>query len=181
MQIVTFFVNFQKHCYVLAFFVGYLLRASFFQDHFQLQAPPLLQSFSPSIGYPMDRRYFNQEATSAIFSKNFLTNFFFGLLLAFLDAYQLEGQFFGSLKFRKIFYKTLFFENRIVQSSGTSKKGTSVTRSPVITKTGWLKCQWCGCESAAGRFPTPRVPRANMGDLYHIDADGLQVYLRCES
>ena len=37
------------------------------------------------------------------------------------------------------------------------------------------------CESAAGRFPTPRVPRANMGDLYHIDADGLQVYLRCES
>ena len=24
-----FFVNFQKHCYVLAFFVGYLLRASF--------------------------------------------------------------------------------------------------------------------------------------------------------
>ena len=23
-------------------------------------------------------------------------------------------------------------------------KGTSVTRSPVITKTGWLKCQWCG-------------------------------------
>ncbi len=26
-------------------------------------------------------------------------------------------------------------------------------------------------ESAAGRFPTPRVPRANMGDLYHINAD----------
>ena len=23
-------------------------------------------------------------------------------------------------------------------------KGTSVTRSPVMTKTGWLKCQWCG-------------------------------------
>ena len=29
------------------------------------------------------------------------------------------------------------------------------------------------CESAAGRFPTPRVPRANMGDPYHIDADGI--------
>ena len=29
------------------------------------------------------------------------------------------------------------------------------------------------CESAAGRFPTPRVPRTNMGDLYHIDADGI--------
>ena len=37
------------------------------------------------------------------------------------------------------------------------------------------------CESAAGRFPTPRVPRANMGDPYHIDADGLQAHLRCES
>lgn len=37
------------------------------------------------------------------------------------------------------------------------------------------------CESAAGRFPTPRVPGANMGDLYHIDADGLQAYPRCES
>ena len=29
------------------------------------------------------------------------------------------------------------------------------------------------CKPAAGRFPTPRVPRANMGDLYHIDADGI--------
>ena len=29
------------------------------------------------------------------------------------------------------------------------------------------------CESAAGRFLTPRVLRANMGDLYHIDADGI--------
>ena len=29
------------------------------------------------------------------------------------------------------------------------------------------------CKPAAGRFPTSRVPRANMGDLYHIDADGL--------
>ena len=37
------------------------------------------------------------------------------------------------------------------------------------------------CKPAAGRFPTPRVPGANMGDLYHIDADGLQAYPRCES
>ena len=37
------------------------------------------------------------------------------------------------------------------------------------------------CKSAAGRFPTPRVPGANMGALYHIDADGLQAYPRCES
>ena len=29
------------------------------------------------------------------------------------------------------------------------------------------------CKPAAGRFPTPRVPRANMGDPYHIGADGI--------
>ena len=29
------------------------------------------------------------------------------------------------------------------------------------------------CKPAAGWFPTPRVPRANMGDPYHIDADGI--------
>ena len=32
------------------------------------------------------------------------------------------------------------------------------------------------CKAAAGQFPTPRVPRANIGDLYHIDADGLQAH-----
>ena len=33
-----------------------------------------------SIGRPMDQCYFNQAATSTIFSKNFSTNFFFRLL-----------------------------------------------------------------------------------------------------
>ena len=51
-----------------------------FQDHFQLQALPLLQSFVLRRS-PMDQCYFNQAATSTIFSKNFSTNFFFGLLL----------------------------------------------------------------------------------------------------
>ena len=51
-----------------------------FQDHFQLQALPMLQS-SVLHRSPMDQCYFNQAATSTIFSKNFSTNFFFGLLL----------------------------------------------------------------------------------------------------
>ena len=50
-----------------------------FQDHFQLQALPMLQS-SVLHRSPMDQCYFNQAATSTIFSKNFSTNFFFGLL-----------------------------------------------------------------------------------------------------
>ena len=61
----------------MAFLIGYLLRASFFKTTFNFRHRHCCK-VSPSIGYPMDRRYFNQEATSAIFSKNFSTNFFFG-------------------------------------------------------------------------------------------------------
>ena len=85
-----FFVNFQKHCYVLAFFVGYLLRASFFKTTFNFRHCHCCK-VSPSIGCPMDRRYFNQEATSAIFSKNFLTNFFFGLLFGLSRCLPIRG------------------------------------------------------------------------------------------
>ena len=88
-----FFVNSQKHCYVLAFFVGYLLRASFFKTTFNFRHRHCCK-VSPSIGYPMDRRYFNQEATSAIFSKNFLTNFFFGLLFGLSRCLPIRGTIF---------------------------------------------------------------------------------------
>ena len=73
-----FFVNFQKHCYVLAFPVGYLLRASFFKTTFNFRHRHCCK-VPPSIGCPVDQRYFNQAATSTIFSKNFLTDFFFRL------------------------------------------------------------------------------------------------------
>ena len=61
----------------MAFPVGYLLRASFFKTTFNFRHCYCCQ-VPPSIGRPVDRRYFNQEATSTIFSKNFSTNFFFG-------------------------------------------------------------------------------------------------------
>ena len=61
----------------MAFPVGYLLRASFFKTTFNFRHCHYCK-IPPSIGRPADRRYFNQEATSAIFSKNFSTNFFFG-------------------------------------------------------------------------------------------------------
>ena len=61
----------------MAFPVGYLLRASFFKTTFNFRHCHCCK-VSPSIGRPVDRRYFNQEATSAIFSKNFSTKFFFG-------------------------------------------------------------------------------------------------------
>ena len=44
-------------------------------------------------------------------------------------------------------------------------KGTSVTRSPVITKTGWLKCQWCGASPPPDDSPLLGKSRTNMGDL----------------
>ena len=45
-------------------------------------------------------------------------------------------------------------------------KGTSVTRSPVITKTGWLKCQWCGASPPPDDSPLLGKSRTNMGDLH---------------
>ena len=77
----------------MAFFVGYLLRASFFKTTFNFRHRHCCK-VSPSIGYPMDRRYFNQEATSAIFSKNFLTNFFFGLLFGLSRCLPIRGTIF---------------------------------------------------------------------------------------
>ena len=99
----------------MPYFKGSYIEASFFKTtlnfrHCHYCKIPL------SIGRPMDRRYFNQEATSAIFSKNFLTNFFFGLLFGLSRCLPIRGT---------IFRKPLI-------------------RSPVIKKTGWLKCQWCG-------------------------------------
>ena len=88
-----FFVNFQKHCYVLAFFVGYLLRASFFKTTFNFRHRHCCK-VSPSIGYPMDRRYFNRVAASTIFFKNFSTNFFFGLLFGLSRCLPIRGTIF---------------------------------------------------------------------------------------
>ena len=42
---------------------------------------------------------------------------------------------------------------------------TSVTRGPVITKTGWLKCQWCGASPPPDDSPLLGKSRTNMGDL----------------
>ena len=91
-------------CYGTTYFKGSYIEASFFKTTFNFRHCHYCK-IPPSIGRPMDRRYFNQEATSAIFSKNFLQISFSGYFLAFLDAYQLEGQFFGSLKFRRFSIK----------------------------------------------------------------------------
>ena len=72
-------------CYGMPYFKGSYIEASFFKTTLNFRHCHCCK-VSPSIGCPMDRRYFNQEATSAIFSKNFLTNFFFGLLFAVKQA-----------------------------------------------------------------------------------------------
>ena len=74
-----FFVNFRRCGCILAFFVGYLLRASFFKTTFNFRHRHCCK-VSPSIGRPADRCYFKRIATSTIFSKNFLTNFFFRVI-----------------------------------------------------------------------------------------------------
>ena len=85
----------------MPYFKGSYIEASFFKTTLNFRHCHCCK-VSPSIGCPMDRRYFNQEATSAIFSKNFLTNFFFGLLFGlsrclpsvghlFQDHFQLQA------------------------------------------------------------------------------------------
>ena len=64
-----------------------------FQDHFQLQALPMLQS-SVLHRSPMDQCYFKRIATSTIFSKNFLTNFFFRVIFGLSRCLPIRGTIF---------------------------------------------------------------------------------------
>ena len=107
--ICDFFVKFRKNGYILAVLAGYLLRGLFragnlwqlyykelsmgvkwpfsmptkwehlFQGCFSLEyfRRGELPVFN---GHSTNRRYFDSALASTIFSKNFLTNFFFGLL-----------------------------------------------------------------------------------------------------
>ena len=124
-------------------FQRFVYRGIFFQDHFQLQALPMLQS-SVLHRSPMDQCYFNQAATSTIFSKNFSTNFFFGLYFGLFRRLPIRGTIFSEALNSEDFLcnSVLWKQNSSIVRYFT--KGTSVIRSPVMTKTGWLKCQWCG-------------------------------------
>ena len=78
----------------MAFLIGHLLRASFFKTTFNFRHRHCCK-VSSSIGRPMGRRYFNQEATSAIFSKNFSTNFFFRLYFGLFRRLPIRGTIFS--------------------------------------------------------------------------------------
>ena len=80
-------------CYGTTYFKGSYIEASFFKTTFNFRHCHYCK-IPPSIGRPMDRRYFNQEATSAIFSKNFSTNFFFGLLFGLSRCLPIRGTIF---------------------------------------------------------------------------------------
>lgn len=88
-----FSVNFWKDGCLLGAFVGYLLRASFFKTTFNFRHCHCC-NVSTSIDCSVDRRYFNQAATSTIFSKNFLTNFFFRLLFGLSRCLPIRGTIF---------------------------------------------------------------------------------------
>ena len=101
-------------------------------------------------------------------------------VLAFLDAYQVEGCFFGRLNLRGFSIKLRSLKTEQLNRS-VLHKGYFCNSQPGHNEDGVVEMPMVRCKPAAGRFPTPRVPGANMGDLYHIDADGLQAYPRCES
>ena len=80
-----FFVNFQKHCYVLAFFVGYLLRASFFKTTFNFRHRHCCKVPS-SIGRPWINVILIKQPLQLYFPKTFQQISFSGYFLAVFDG-----------------------------------------------------------------------------------------------
>ena len=80
-------------CYGMTYFKGSYIEGSFFKTTFNFRHCHCCK-VPPSISYPVDRRYFNQAATSTIFSKNFLTNFFFRLLFGLSRCLPIRGTIF---------------------------------------------------------------------------------------
>ena len=103
-----------------------------------------------------------------------------GCRMAFFIGYQLGGWFFKSPKFRRFSIKSGSLKTEQFNRPVLHKR-YFCNSQPGHNEDGVAEMPMVRCKPAAGRFPTPRVPRANMGDLYHIDADGLQAHLRCES
>ena len=80
-------------CYGTTYFKGSYIEASFFKTTLNFRHCHYCK-IPPSIGRPMDRRYFNRVATSTIFFKNFSTNFFFRLYFGLFRRLPIEGIFF---------------------------------------------------------------------------------------
>ena len=97
---------------------------------------------------------------------------FSGYILAVFNAYQLGGWFFKSPKFRRFSIKSGSLKTEQFNRPVLHKR-YFCNSQPGHNEDGVAEMPMKRCKPAAGRFPTPRVPRANMGDLYHIDANGL--------
>ena len=95
-----------------------------------------------------------------------------GCRMAFFVGYQLGGWFFKSSKFRRFSIKSGSMKTEQFNRPVLHKR-YFCNSQPGHNEDGVAEMPMKRCKPAAGRFPTPRVPRANMGDLYHIDADGI--------
>ena len=80
-------------CYGMTYFKGSYIEASFFKTTFNFRRCHCCKVL-PSIGRPMDRRYFNRVAASTIFFKNFSTNFFFRLYFGLFRRLPIRGTIF---------------------------------------------------------------------------------------
>lgn len=159
------FVNSQKDGCLWAVFVAYLLRGFFQKRRFGLKNYNSITSFSPML---RNRRSRCLPSVGHLFQDHSRTIMTFCLQnclqcyeMAFFVGYQVEGCFRPS-KFRNLPYVPWQVNSSIVRYF---TKGTSVIRSPVITKTGWLKCQWCGASPPPDDSPLLGKSRTNMGDL----------------
>ena len=95
-----------------------------------------------------------------------------GCRMAFFVGYQLGGWFFKSPKFRRFSIKSGSMKTEQFNRPVLHKR-YFCNSQPGHNEDGVAEMPMVRCKPAAGWFPTPRVPRANMGDPYHIGADGI--------
>ena len=95
-----------------------------------------------------------------------------GCRMAFFVGYQLGGWFFKSPKFRRFSIKSGSMKTEQFNRPVLHKR-YFCNSQPGHNEDGVAEMPMVRCKPAAGWFPTPRVPRANMGDPYRIDADGI--------
>ena len=171
MQIVTFLLIFKSIAtfwpFSSATYWGHL-----FSRPLSTSGTAVVAKFHPPSVAPWTDVILTEWPHQLYFSRTFQQISFSGYILAFFVGYQLGGWFFKSPKFRRFSIKSGSMKTEQFNRPVLHKR-YFCNSQPGHNEDGVAEMPMKRCKPAAGRFPTPRVPRANMGDLYHIDADGL--------
>ena len=171
MQIVTFLLIFKSIAtfwpFSSATYWGHL-----FSRPLSTSGTAIVAKFRPPSVTPWTDVILTKKLLRLYFPRTFQQISFSGNKKHFFVGYQLEGWFFRSPKFRRFSIKSSSLKTEQFNCPVLHKR-YFCNSQPGHNEDGVAEMPMVRCKPAAGWFPTPRVPRANMGDLYHIDADGL--------